>query len=171
MRKRVSWLNLHERVPIRDVRKLIHSYLDACDREAVEMAHGVRKKATFKSIKQWARANYFELVRHMRQKRLFDRWNWKEFGPWIVSRCDTDFVLWYAMCMSQGGVYDLKVRKTILKTCICQGNEFLFKKLCLEYAWDTGMPVYAYLAMEKQSQFGSVVFLENILQTTVFSRH
>lgn len=158
MRKRVSWLNLHEHVLIRDVRKLIYSYLDACDREAVEMAHGVRKRATFESIKQWTRANYFELVQDMRQKGLYDRWSWKELGSCIASRCDTDFVLWYAMCTMQCGVCRFKVQETILKTCICQGNEFLFKKLCLEYAWHHGMPVYAFLATENNIELAQWYF-------------
>ena len=45
-----SWLNLHEFLPYRDVRRLVYSYLDKYDKEVVEIAHGVRKFIAFDTM-------------------------------------------------------------------------------------------------------------------------
>lgn len=140
---RVSWLNLHKHVPLRDVRRLIYSYLEPCDREMVEMAHGTRKRVSFKSVVQMTERNYFDLVQYIRKRRLFMSWYWPSIGAVIEKHCDPDFVKWFAMCAH---IIDWELRYAILKQCIFSGYDSLVKTLCLEYGWHRHVPMYAYFA-------------------------
>lgn len=61
---RASWLNLHEWIPQRDVRKLVYGYLNAHDLLLVERAHGVKKTPiTFSFMKHVVGCGYLEIVK------------------------------------------------------------------------------------------------------------
>ena len=65
-----GWLNLHAHLPYKDVQRLVYSLFDVCDRQCIEIAHGVRREFTFEAVQCAARRGHMKLVRHMRMTRV-----------------------------------------------------------------------------------------------------
>jgi len=59
MARRVSWLNLHEVIPQRDVRRLIYKKLTNHERLVVELAHGVATRKPSMNLVHYAALNGF----------------------------------------------------------------------------------------------------------------
>jgi hypothetical protein len=138
---RVSWLNLHVVIPIRDVRCLIYAHLDTCDHEVVEMAHGVRKKISFQRVLFALRKGYTELVQYFHKHDKATGWQWPDIGTVLLEFEDSKIILWYAERF--GDEYKTwAVHAGILHRCIMRNHNELLKVLLLRYGWGTNSSVY-----------------------------
>jgi len=87
-----GWINLHEHLPYKDVRRLVYALLNVCDRQCIEIAHGVRREYTFDAVLIAARNGHMKLVRHMRMTRV--AWDPNGVAVAASQSGNEEFIVW-----------------------------------------------------------------------------
>ena len=156
---RVSWLNLHVHIPIRDVRKLIYSLLDACDQECVEVAHGVRKIVTLSSACTAASNGHLSLVKYLAMSAT----------PWypqeivIASlKSDNEAMIDWA-CTSNKMNLAWVVREEVMSACFEKGFFTLAQKLRRRNGMPLPQNLYHWCAFHNNLDYALAIHKEDPL--------
>jgi hypothetical protein len=102
---------------VKDLRKLIYSLLDACDRECVEMAHGVRRIVTLGAACVAASKGHLPLVKHLAMSAT--PWNQKEI-VWASLECENPRMIEWA-CGPNRCYLDWTEREDVMKSLLEKG--------------------------------------------------
>ena len=150
--RRVSWLNLHEWIPIRDVRKLIYALLDACDRECVEAAHGVRPVISFAAACVAASKGHLKLVRHLKMSPT----PWNNFNIlWAATESTSSSMIEWAC--TQPGYLLWEERERVMRACLEKGFFELAWRLNTKRAFPFPTSTYHWCVLHRRLDFAMQV--------------